>query len=148
MLQGQARGNMESLMSKKPTAIATVDDYFARLPVPARSALSQMRDVIRSVVPPDSTEVISYQMPAFKRDRILVWYAAFANHVSLFPGGSVLATFGDVLTRFKTSKGTIQFPLDRPIPVALIKRIVKARVASAASLKGRRASKARTAKGA
>jgi uncharacterized protein YdhG (YjbR/CyaY superfamily) len=58
-----------------------------------------------------------------------VWYAAFTNHVSLFPGGSVLARFGDDLTGFRTSKGTIQFPLDSSLPIALIKRIVRARVA-------------------
>ena len=116
-------------MSKKTTPTTTVDDYLARLPVQARSALSQMRDVIRSVVPRDSTEVISYKMPAFKRGGILVWYGAFANHVSLFPGGSVLKTLSNDLTKFKTSKGTIQFPLGQPLPVALIKRIVKARIA-------------------
>ena len=68
-------------------------------------------------------------MPAFKHGGILVWYAAFVNHVSLFPGGSVLTRFGDELKKFKTSKGTIQFPLNAPLPMGLIKRIVKARVA-------------------
>ena len=124
---------MTSVISKKATAAPTVDRYFARLPVQARSALSQMREVIRSVVPRDSTEVISYKMPALRRGRILVWYAAFANHVSLFPGGSVLKTFGSDLAKFKTSKGTIQFPLDSPLPIGLIKRIVKARVAEVAA---------------
>ena len=107
----------------------TVDDYFARLPNPARSELRQLRQAIRSAVPRESTEVISYRIPAFRHDGILVWYAAFANHVSLFPGGSVLTTFGDELKKFKTTKGTIQFPLDAPLPIGLIKRIVKARVA-------------------
>jgi uncharacterized protein YdhG (YjbR/CyaY superfamily) len=108
----------------------TVDDYIAGLPNQARSGLRQLRQAIRSAVPRESTEVISYRIPAFKHGGgILVWYAAFANHVSLFPGGSVLTTFGDEVKKFKTSKGTIQFPLDAPLPSGLIKRIVKARVA-------------------
>jgi uncharacterized protein YdhG (YjbR/CyaY superfamily) len=65
-------------------------------------------------------------MPAFKHGHVLVWYAAFADHVSLFPGGSVLVRFENDLANFKTSKGTIQFPLDRSLPRALIKRIVRA----------------------
>jgi uncharacterized protein YdhG (YjbR/CyaY superfamily) len=115
----------------------TVDDYVAGLPNPARSGLSQLRQAIRSVVPRQSTEVISYRIPAFKDGGILVWYAAFANHVSLFPGGSVLTRFGEELKTFKTSKGTIQFPLDAPLPIGLIKRIVKARVAEVQEKKRR-----------
>jgi uncharacterized protein YdhG (YjbR/CyaY superfamily) len=88
-----------------------------------------MRDTIRSVVPREAVEVISYRMPAFKPGHVLVWYAAFADHVSLFPGGSVLVRFENDLAAFKTSKGTIQFPLDRSLPTALIKHIVRARVA-------------------
>jgi uncharacterized protein YdhG (YjbR/CyaY superfamily) len=80
-------------------------------------------------VPRGTTEVISYRMPAFREDGgIIVWYAAFADHCGLFPGGSVLAGFKDELTGFKTSKGTVQFPLDKPLPTTIIKRIVKARV--------------------
>jgi uncharacterized protein YdhG (YjbR/CyaY superfamily) len=90
--------------------------------------LTEMRGAIRSAVPRDATEIISYRMPAFRRDGVLVWYAAFADHCSLFPGASVLEQFKDELAGFKTSKGTVQFPLDKPLPVALIKRIVKARV--------------------
>jgi uncharacterized protein YdhG (YjbR/CyaY superfamily) len=91
--------------------------------------LTKMRAAIRAAVPRDATEIISYKMPAFKRDGVLVWYAAFTDHVSLFPGGAVLAQFKDELAGFKTSKGTVQFPLDKPLPMALIKRVVKARVA-------------------
>jgi uncharacterized protein YdhG (YjbR/CyaY superfamily) len=68
-------------------------------------------------------------MPAFKHGRVLVWYGAFADHMSLFPGGSVLSQFRHDLAHLKTSKGTIQFPLDKPLPSALIARIVRARVA-------------------
>jgi uncharacterized protein YdhG (YjbR/CyaY superfamily) len=111
------------------TAPTSVDEYFARVPEPGRSVLTKLRGAIRSVVPRDATETISYQIPAFVRDGVIVWYAAFADHVSLFPRGSVLAKFKDELTGFKRSKGTVQFPLDKPLPVALIKRILKARLA-------------------
>lgn len=116
-------------LTPAPTSVA---EYFARVPPPARRVLTQMRHAIRSTVPPDAVEVISYRMPAFKRDQVLVWYAAFARHVSLFPGGSVLAAFEADLEGFKTSKGTVQFPVDRPLPIRLIKRIVTARVAQVA----------------
>ena len=106
----------------------SVDDYLAGVPEPARNMLKKVRAAIRSAVPREAAETISYQMPAFKHNGVLVWYAAFANHCSLFPGGLVLEAFEDELTDFKTSKGTIQFPIDKPLPLALIKRIVKARV--------------------
>jgi uncharacterized protein YdhG (YjbR/CyaY superfamily) len=116
-----------------------VDDYFSRVPEPARRALRQMRTAIRSVVPHDATETISYQIPAFTHNGVLVWYAAFADHVSLFPKSDIIEASKDDLAGFKTSKGTIQFPLDTPLPIALIKRIVKARVAQhAQSAKSRR----------
>ena len=111
------------------TAPISVDEYFARVPEPGRSVLSKLRGAIRSVLPRDATEIISYKIPAFVRDGVIVWYAAFADHVSLFPRGSVLAKFKDELIGFKRSKGTVQFPLDKPLPVALIKRILKARLA-------------------
>src|SRR5438477_118323 len=94
-----------------------------------RSMLKKMRAAIRSALPRDATETISYRMPAFQRDGVLVWYAAFADHCSLFPAGTVLQAFKDDLKGFKTSKGTIQFPLDKPLPIGLIQRIVRARVA-------------------
>jgi len=96
-----------------------------------------MRAAIRSVVPRGATETISYRIPAFRHNVVLVWYAAFADHVSLFPTGSVIEAFRDELAEFKTSKGTIHFPTDKPLPIALIKRIVKARVAQIESKKGR-----------
>ena len=82
-----------------------------------------------SVVPAEATEVISYKIPAFKHKKILVWYAAFSSHCSLFPTASVIDAFRDELKGFSTSKGTVQFPLDKPLPVALIKKMVKFRVA-------------------
>jgi len=114
--------------AKGKTAPRNVDEYLARVPSPARGPLNEIRAAIRSVVPADAIEVISYGMPAFKHKKVLVWYAAFANHCSLFPTGSIVEAFKDELKHYSTSKGTVHFPLDKPVPTALIKKMVKARV--------------------
>lgn len=88
-----------------------------------------MRATIRSAAPSEAIEIISYGIPAFKHKGVLAWYAAFSNHCSLFPTAAVIEAFKDELKGFSTSKGTIKFPLDKPLPIALIKKIVKARVA-------------------
>ena len=106
-----------------------VNEYVARVPEPARSALNKLRATIRSAVPPDATEAISYRIPAFRHHGLLLWYAAFADHCSLFPTASVIAAFKKELKGFSTSKGTIHFPLDKPLPASLVRKIVKARVA-------------------
>jgi uncharacterized protein YdhG (YjbR/CyaY superfamily) len=125
--------------SSKSRTVApkTVDQYFAAVPEPARGALQQIREAIRSVVLPEVTEIISYKIPAFKHKKVLVWYAAFSNHCSLFPTAAVIEQFKDELKGFSTSKGTIHFPLDKPMPVELIKKIVRARVAQSESGKRR-----------
>ena len=107
----------------------TVEDYFATVNGPARAMLSEMRATIRSVVPATATEVISYRIPAFKDKRVLVWYAAFAKHCSLFPGAAVIDQMKDELKDLVTSKGTIQFPIDKPLRTALVKKVVKRRLA-------------------
>jgi uncharacterized protein YdhG (YjbR/CyaY superfamily) len=117
--------------SKRKTVPKTVDEYLARVPEPARSALNQIRVAIRSEVPAEATEVISYSIPAFKYKRILVWFAAFSDHCSLFPTASVIETFKDELKAYSTSKGTVHFPLDKALPTAFIRKLVKARVAQA-----------------
>ena len=106
-----------------------VDEYFASGPEPARSTLHQMRAAIRSAVPPDATESISYKIPAFKYHGPLLWYAAFSDHCSLFPTAAVIAAFKKELRGYITSKGTIHFPLDKPLPTTLLRKLVKARVA-------------------
>ena len=92
---------------------------------------------IRSAVPPEATETISYRMPAFKYKGVLVWFAAFSKHCSLFPTASVVETFKNELKGFSTSKGTIHFPTDKPVPIALVKKLVKARVSQIESKKRR-----------
>jgi len=112
-----------------------VDEYLAGVPEPARSTLNKVRAAIRTAVPPGTTETISYGMPAFKHNGVLVWYAAFSNHCSLFPTGAVIEAFKKELKGFSTSKGTIQFSTEKPLPAALVKKMVKARVAQSESKK-------------
>jgi uncharacterized protein YdhG (YjbR/CyaY superfamily) len=107
-----------------------VDEYLARVPEPARSTLNRIRATIRSVVPPEATEAISYGMPTFRYKGPLLGYAAFPNHCGLYPmNPAVIVAFQDELKRFETSKGTIRFPIDKPLPAALVKKLVKARIA-------------------
>jgi uncharacterized protein YdhG (YjbR/CyaY superfamily) len=115
--------------TRKPKpAPKSVDEYLASIPQPARGTLGNMRAAIRSVVPAEATEIISYGIPAFRHNGVLVWFAAFADHCSLFPTASIIEAFKDDLKPYATSKGTIHFPTDKPLPTTLIKKLVKARV--------------------
>src|SRR5215470_12572399 len=121
---------------KRPASkIETVEQYVAGVPRVARGSFDKLRQAVRSSVPAEANEVISYRIPAFKHERVLVWFAAFANHCSLFPTASVVQAFKNELKGFSTSRGTIQFPSDRPLPTALVKKLVKARVAQIESEK-------------
>lgn len=114
--------------AKSKAAPKTVAEYLAGLPRPARSALTKMRSAIRSSVPKGAEEVISYGIAAFKTNEVLVWFAAFSDHCSLFPTAAIIEEFNNELKPYSTSKGTIHFPLNKPLPITLIKKIVKARV--------------------
>jgi len=129
-------GNRTSA-AKRNTPPKNVDEYLSGVPEPARSTLIEMRAAIRSVVPPAATETISYRMPAFKTKEVLVWFAAFSDHCSLFPTAAVIAALKKELKGFSTSKGTVHFPTNKPLPTALIKKLVKARVAHCESKKRR-----------
>ncbi len=108
----------------------TVDEYLANVPEPARSTLNKVRAVIRSAAPREATEAIWYGIPAFKYKGALVAFAAFSNHCSFFPcNSSLIEAFKKELKNFLTSKGTIRFPVDKPLPATLVKKLVKARVA-------------------
>jgi uncharacterized protein YdhG (YjbR/CyaY superfamily) len=114
---------------KKSTAPRTIDEYLSRVPQPARATLQKLRATIRSVVPPDASEAIYYGMPAFRYKGPLVCFAAFSNHCSFFPSSAALmARFEDDLKKYATSKGTLRFPTDKPLPAALVKKLVKARI--------------------
>jgi uncharacterized protein YdhG (YjbR/CyaY superfamily) len=129
-------GSRSSAM-KGNGAPKNIDEYLAGVPEPARGTLNKIRAAIRSAAPPETTEAISYGMPAFRYKGSLVWFAAFSNHCSLFPTASVIEAFKNELKGFPTSKGTIHFPTDKPLPTALVKKLVKARVAQNESKKRR-----------
>ena len=116
---------------KKATSVVarTVDDYIAGVPEPARTTLKKVRAAIRAAAPVETTEGISWRMPMFKYKGMLLGLAAFSNHCSLFPGPAVIAALKSELKGYRTSKGTIQFPADKPMPAALVKKVVKARLA-------------------
>lgn len=110
----------------KPT---TVEEYFATLTEEQNNALTKLRKVIADSVPDDAAEVISYGMPAVKYKGMLVYYSAFKNHYSLFPGSKgTLGKFADEMGPYIASVGTLQFKYDKALPVSLIKKIVKERI--------------------
>jgi len=118
-----------SSSTKSSNAPKSVEEYLECVPEPARSTLNRVREAIRSVVPKETTEVISYGIPAFKYKNVLVWYAAFSEHCSLFPTASVIEKFKEELKDYRVSKGTIHFPTNKPLPTALLKKMVTARLA-------------------
>ncbi len=117
-------------MAKPASAQSQVAAYIAARPPKARAALKKVRAAIRATAP-KAEEGFSYRIPAFRLDgRVLVWYAAFTNHYSMFPVGTALArSLGPAADGYETAKGTIRFPLDEKVPVGLVKKIVKARMA-------------------
>jgi len=125
--------------AKGNAAPKNVDEYLAGVPEPARGTLNKVRAAIRSAVPPEATEAISYRIPTFKYKGPLLGFAAFSNHCSLFPmSSSVIQAFKNELKGFHTSKGAIRFPVDKPLPAALVKKLVKARIAENEHRKQRR----------
>jgi len=114
--------------TKETNGVREVDDYLSRLPEECRSSLERLRKIIRSIIP-EATEVISYQVPTFKhKGRMLVSYAGFQKHCSFFPGAGPIEAHQKELRPFSTSKGTIRFTPERPLPAALVKKLVKTRI--------------------
>ncbi len=114
-----------------------MDEYLASVSEPARTSLNKIRAAIRSAAPPEATECISYGIPTFQYKGMLASFAAFSNHCSLFPGAGPTIEFKDQLKNFQTSKGTIRFAPDKPLPTTLVKKLVKARVAENERKRGR-----------
>ncbi len=126
----------------KPTkagadAKAQARAYLAALPPPARKGLKQIQGAIRSAAP-DATEHFSYRMPGFRLDgKMFLWYAAWKNHLALYPiTAAIQRAHAPALARYEVSKGTIRFPMDEPPPLALVKKLAKARVAEVRGGKG------------
>ncbi|MBP6431189.1 MAG: DUF1801 domain-containing protein [Ferruginibacter sp.] len=113
----------------KPT---TIDEYIALQDEKIQPLLQEIRAIIKKAAP-KSTEVISYAMPAFKLKKILIYFAGYKSHIGFYPHGSPIIAFKKELAAYKTSKGAIQFPLDKPLPKKLITAIVKFRLAEEAA---------------
>jgi uncharacterized protein YdhG (YjbR/CyaY superfamily) len=105
----------------------TVEEYFSTFPASTVNILEQVRNTIKKAAP-GAKEVISYNMPAFKMHGVLVYYAAYKQHIGFYPTATPIEVFKDELTPYKFSKGAIQFPIDQPMPFDLINKIVKFRV--------------------
>jgi uncharacterized protein YdhG (YjbR/CyaY superfamily) len=114
-------------MKATSTKFKTVDEYLSALPANTKGILEAVRKTIKQAAP-QAEELISYNMPAFTLHGRLVYYAAFKNHVGFYPVSSAIKAFQKELSDYKTSKGTIQFPIERPIPYGVITKIVKFRV--------------------
>jgi len=128
--EGNAKKTAAKPKAKTPSMkpAKNIDEYLAIQPPESRKALEKLRRIILSVAP-DAEEVISYAMPAFKYHGMLVGFAGWKNHSGFYPWNSrTVNEFKDELKGYTTSKGAIQFPLEKPIPVALVKKIVKARM--------------------
>jgi uncharacterized protein YdhG (YjbR/CyaY superfamily) len=111
----------------KPKKAKDIDAYISRFPADVRAILEKVRTTIRNAAP-QATEKISYLMPAFKLHGILVYFAAWQNHIGLYPPISGDKALEKAIARYAGPKGNLQFPLDEPIPYHLIARIVKLRV--------------------
>lgn len=111
-----------------------VDDYLANIEEPKRATLRELRQTIRGILP-DAEEVISYGMPAFRLNgKVIAGFAAFKNHVAYLPhSGSVLNELRDDLVRYKSTEGSLHFPIDKPLPKALVKKLIAVRLAEVKS---------------
>ncbi len=111
-------------MRRNPQPSRTVDDYIRNAPAQARPKLRELRRIVRSLAP-QSDERISYGMPAYFLQKNLVYFAGFARHVGFYPGAAAVIAFKRRIGNFKNAKGSIQFPLDKPLPSSLVKSILK-----------------------
>ena len=106
---------------------STTDEYIGTFPKEVQETLEKLRQTIKKAAP-EAVEAISYQMPTFKFHGNLVYFAAFKNHIGFFPTSTGIEAFKKELSSYETAKGTVRFPIDRPLPLSLISRIVKYRV--------------------
>ena len=115
---------VEKRVQMKMNKVVDVEEYIQLFPEDIQAILQKLRAVIQKAAP-KSEEVISYNMPAYKQNGALVYFAAYKNHIGFYPTASPIKVFNDQLENYKTSKGAIQFPLDKPLPIKLITNIVK-----------------------
>ena len=104
-----------------------IDNYISRHPAEVQQLLQEMRLTIQKAAP-KATETISYSIPSFRLDGMLVWFAAFKKHIGFYPGADAIRVFKKDLSAYEAAKGSVQFPFDQPLPLGLVSRIVKFRV--------------------
>lgn len=114
-------------MEKTKHDFLTIDEYIDSFPEPVQKMLKKIRGIVKETAP-DAEEKISYKMPAFFLNKNLIYFAGYTKHVGLYPGVNAINAFRDKLAKYKFAKGSIQFPLDEPLPVELIKKIVEFRI--------------------
>ena len=114
-------------MKKEIALPRTVDEYVKAFDPEVRNTLEKLRETIRKAAP-EAEELISYQMPAYKYKGILVYFGAYINHIGFYPTGRGIEAFKKELAAYEGSKGTVRFPLEKPLPFRLISKIVKFRV--------------------
>lgn len=114
-------------MNSSKKIFSSIDEYISEFPPDIQKILNQIRTAIKKAAP-KATEIISYGMPAFKQNKVLVYFAVGKNHIGFYPTPNPIKIFSKELDTFKTSKGAVQLPLDRKIPLALISKITKFRV--------------------
>ena len=114
-------------MQKEKKGIQSIDEYIRPFPLHVRKKLMELRKVIREQAP-QAQEQISYQMPAFYLNGNIVYFAAYSKHIGFYPTSSGIRAFESKLSKYKHSKGAVQFPMDEPLPLELIRKIVRFRV--------------------
>lgn len=114
-------------MKTPPKKFTTVDEYLDTVPEHVKEILEKLRTAIKQAAPA-AEEIISYNMPAYKQHGVLVYFAANKGHIGFYPTGLPIVAFKDQLAKYNTSKGAIQFPIDKPLPITLVKNIVKFRL--------------------
>jgi uncharacterized protein YdhG (YjbR/CyaY superfamily) len=114
-------------MTHKTNPVNTVDDYIITFSTSVQAKLEKLRKVIKAAAP-DAVEMISYQMPSYKYLGVLVYFAAYENHIGFYPTASGIEAFQKEISAYKWSKGAVQFPIDQPLPFDLITKMVKFRV--------------------
>lgn len=114
--------------------LTNVDDYIAQFPAETQALLQQLRSIIRKAAP-KANEEISYNMPAYRQNKVLVYFAGYKSHIGFYPTGAGIAAFQKEIAAYKNSKGAVQFPLDKKLPVGLITKMVKYRAKQDAASK-------------
>ena len=114
-------------MKMNGVEIKNVDEYIAGFPSSTQKLLQQLRSAIRKAAP-QAEETISYQMPAYKFNGSVVYFGGYNNHIGFYPTAAGIANFKNDLASFKTSKGAVQFPIGKPMPLQLVSKIVKSRM--------------------